>query len=161
MPHREIVTYFSITGTTGRIAQSIAKLRNADIAAIFPQVPYSVEDLKWPDSANCRSAREMKDLNARPAMEPLTTDLASYDVVFLGYPIWWGMEPRIIDAFLETYDFKGKIIVPFATSNGSGMGAGPARIQVLTPGSTVRSARLIPGDATDDALQVWMHSMRL
>lgn len=155
----ELVTYFSATGTTAKLAERIAQMRGAEVAPILPEVPYAVADLNWGDTSS-RSSVEMADEGCRPALKPLEVDVADYDVVFVGYPIWWGTEPRVIDSFLESYDFTGKIIVPFATSGGSGMGSSPARIQALTPGSTVRSARLLPVTIPDEGLEAWLGGMR-
>ncbi len=155
----ELVTFFSATGTTAQVARRIAVMRHCEMVPILPEQPYTVADLNWGDKES-RSSREMTDESCRPALQPLGRDIAAYDVIFVGYPIWWGIEPRVIDTFLESYDFTGKIIVPFATSGGSGMGSSPARIQALTPGSTVRSARLLPVTVPDEVLEAWLGEMR-
>lgn len=159
MPRQELITYFSATGTTAKVASRIASMRGAEAVPILPKVPYTVADLNWGDTSS-RSSLEMADDACRPELEPLGRDLADYGVIFCGYPIWWGQEPRVIDSFLEGNDFTGKIVVPFATSGGSGMGPSPARIQALAPGSTVRSARLLSVALPDEALEAWLGEMR-
>lgn len=159
MSRQELVTYFSATGTTAKVASRIAEIRGCEAVPILPKVPYSVQDLNWGDTGS-RSSLEMGDDSCRPELEPLERDLADYSVIFVGYPIWWGQEPRVIDSFLEGNDFTGKIIVPFATSGGSGMGPSPARIQALTPGSTVRGARMLSVAYPDEALEAWLGELQ-
>jgi flavodoxin len=112
------VTYFSATGTTRAVAQDLAKTLNADIREIVPEQRYTNEDLDWQDSLS-RSSVEMHDLNSRPAIVKDIENLDNYDVVFIGFPIWWYTAPTIINTFIESYDFNGKTIIPFATSGGS------------------------------------------
>lgn len=159
MPRQELVTYFSATGTTAKLAARIAGIRGCEAVPILPKVPYSVADLNWGDTGS-RSSLEMGDDSCRPELEPLERNLADYGVIFCGYPIWWGQEPRVIDSFLEGNDFTGKIIVPFATSGGSDMGSSPARIQALTPGSTVRGARLLSVAFPDEVLGRWLGELQ-
>ncbi len=121
MANRILVAYFSATGTTKRISEEIARLSSADLFAIEAKEPYTVEDLNWMDTKS-RSTLEMKDASARPAIANAVPNMNEYDTVILGYPIWWGAAPRIIDTFLESYDFTGKTIHPFCTSGGSGIG---------------------------------------
>ena len=141
---RKLVAYFSASGVTARVAKEIAAVEGADCFEIRPEAPYTKEDLDWTDKRS-RSTLEMSDLNCRPALTGRVVNMADYDVVFVGFPIWWYVEPRIIDTFLEAYDFAGKTIVPFATSGGSGLGQAPIRMQQLAPGSEVKSGRLLNG----------------
>ena len=121
MANRILVAYFSATGTTRKVSEEIARLSDGELFEIEAQEPYTVEDLNWMDTKS-RSTLEMKDASARPAIAKTAPNMDAYDTVILGYPIWWGAAPRIIDTFLESYDFSGKTIYPFCTSGGSGIG---------------------------------------
>lgn len=116
-----LVAYFSATGTTKRVAEGLAKAANADIYEIEPKIPYTSADLNWMDKS-ARSTIEMKDKSSRPEIKDTDAKITDYDVVFVGFPIWWYVAPTIINTFLETYDFSGKKIILFATSGGSGFG---------------------------------------
>ena len=116
-----LVAYFSATGNTKKVAQNLAKALEADIYEIKPATLYTAADLNWRDK-NSRSSVEMKDKNARPEMINDTISVKEYDVIYLGFPIWWGTAPRIVKTFLEKHDFSNKRIVLFATSGSSGMG---------------------------------------
>ncbi len=116
-----LVAYFSCTGTTRRVAQGLAAAVGADVYEITPAVPYTRADLDWTDSSS-RSSVEMKDASSRPEIAGRVDNMDDYDAVFVGFPIWWYVAPHIVDTFLESYDFSGKTVVPFATSGGSGMG---------------------------------------
>ena len=141
---KALVAYFSASGKTARVAKSMAEAVDADLFEIAPEVPYTRVDLNWNNNES-RTTIEMNDEACRPAFVGSVENMAQYDVVFVGFPIWWYVEPRIIDTFLEAYDFAGKTIVPFATSGGSGLGQAPNRMQQLTPGSKVESGRLLNG----------------
>ena len=118
---KKLVAYFSASGTTKKAAERLAKATGADLFEIKPKVPYSSADLNWMDKKS-RSSVEMSDPSSRPEIAEKIPNLADYDTVFLGFPIWWYVAPRIINTFVESYDFTGKTLVPFATSGGSGMG---------------------------------------
>ena len=111
-----LVLYFSATGTTKKIAERIANKSNSDIIEIVPKEEYKSEDLNY--NSDCRANREQNDINSRPEIEN-EIDISTYDIVFLGYPIWWGTNPKIILTLLDTYDFTGKTIIPFCTSGSS------------------------------------------
>ena len=113
------VVYFSATGTTKTVAEYIKDATNADIFEIVPKQKYSNADLNWNDNSS-RSTKEQNDKNARPEIQN-NIDVSSYDVIFIGYPIWWGDTPRIIQTFMENYDLKGKTMIPFCTSGGTGI----------------------------------------
>ena len=149
-----LVAYFSATGTTAHAAKALAEAIAADLFEIAPEQPYSAADLNWNDK-NSRSSQEMADEKCRPAIAGDTPEMSDYDTVFLGFPIWWYVEPRIIDTFLEAHDFSGKTIVPFATSGGSGLGKAPQRMATLTPGTTVTEGRLLNGRLDADELRAW------
>ena len=118
---RKLVAYFSASGVTKRVAERLAKAADADLFEIKPAVPYSQADLDWTNKKS-RSSVEMGNPDSRPEIAERLENMEEYDTVFLGFPIWWYVAPTIIDTFLESYDFSGKTIVPFATSGGSGFG---------------------------------------
>ena len=151
---KALVAYFSASGTTGRVAKELAKAADADLFEIAPEVPYTRADLNW-NKQDSRSSIEMNDESSRPAIAGTVDNMAQYDVVFVGFPVWWYVEPRIIDTFLEAYDFSGKTIVPFATSGGSGLGQAPRRMQQLAPGAKVESGRMLNGHFSTRELASW------
>lgn len=153
-----LVAYFSATGTTARVARAIADAIGADLYEIAPAEPYTSADLNWNDRAS-RSSREMNDESCRPAITGTVENMDAYDTVFVGFPVWWYVEPRIIDTFLESYDFTGKTVVPFATSGGSGLGRAPQRMQQIAAGSTVTGGKLLNGRQSADALRAWAESL--
>lgn len=116
-----LVAYFSASGVTRKLAGILARVTGADLYEIRPETPYTSADLNWSDPRS-RSSVEMQDAAARPSIADDGLNLTDYDVVFLGFPIWWYEAPRIIQTFLESHDFSGKEVIPFATSGGSGMG---------------------------------------
>lgn len=118
---KKLVAYFSVSGVTKRVAEELARMANADLYEIVPAVPYKQADLDWTNSKS-RSTVEMKDAASRPAIGTRVSDMGAYDVVYIGFPIWWYVAPAIINTFLESYNFEGKTIVLFATSGGSGFG---------------------------------------
>lgn len=128
-----LVAYFSPTGTTKRAAQDIAKALEADLYEIRPKTPYTSGDLNWMDK-HSRSTVEMNDPASRPAMAGDVPDVSGYDTVFLGFPIWWYVEPKIVDTFLESCDLSGKRVIPFATSGGSGIDRAEQSLARLCPG---------------------------
>ena len=119
---KKLVAYFSASGVTKKAARELAAAVGGDLFEIVPEVPYTSADLDWTDQAS-RSTLEMRDRASRPAIASRVADMAVYDVVYLGFPIWWYREPAIIDTFLEQYDFAGKTIVLFATAGSSGFGS--------------------------------------
>ena len=150
-----LVACFSPTGTTKAVAQNLAEAEGADFFEIVPEVPYTAADLDWQDK-NSRSTVEMADVNCRPAITGTVEDMASYDTVFLGFPIWWGREPSVVDTFLSAYDFAGKTIIPFCTSGGSPMGFTGDRIKAIAKGSpkVVNGSRL-GGEVSREDLKIW------
>ena len=117
---RTLVAYFSATGTTKRAAQQLAKEKDADLFEIAPDVPYTAADLDWRDKSS-RSTLEMKDKSSRPAIKGTCANMADYDTVWIGFPVWWYTAPTIINTFIEAHDLSGKTICVFATSGGSGV----------------------------------------
>ena len=151
---RILVAYFSAGGVTAGVACELAAAVKADLFEIVPMQPYTAADLDWRNKKS-RSTLEMQDRACRPALAALPEDLADYDVAFVGFPIWWYREPSIIDTFMEACDFKGKVIVPFATSGGSGLGDTAANLRALAPGADVRQGRVFSSGITADELARW------
>ena len=151
---KALVAYFSAEGTTARLAKKLAEAIGADLFEIAPETPYTRADLDWRDKAS-RSTLEMQDRSCRPAIAGRVEDMAAYDVVFVGYPIWWYREPSIIDTFMEAYDFAGKSVVPFATSGGSGMADSGANMAALAPGAKVDEGRRFTSLARNAELAAW------
>lgn len=157
---KTLVAYFSATGTTARAAKNLAEVLGADTFEIAPEQSYTQADLNWNDRTS-RSTVEMNDESSRPKVSGKVEDMAKYDAVFVGFPVWWYVEPRIIDTFLESYDFAGKTIVPFATSGGSGLGKAPQRMQEIAKGATVTQGKMLNGRQNADALRAWAASLGL
>ena len=141
---KQLVAYFSASGTTARVAKDLAKAAGADLYEIRPETPYTRADLNWQDK-NSRSSLEMRDKNSRPALADRDANIAEYDTVFVGFPIWWYVAPTIINSFLEAYDFSGKKIVLFATSGGSGFGKAVTGLQPSAPDAVIVEGALLNG----------------
>ncbi|MBR0408408.1 MAG: flavodoxin [Clostridia bacterium] len=158
---KKLVAYFSVSGVTAKVAQEIAAVEGADCFEIRPEAPYTAEDLDWRNPAS-RSTVEMKDLNCRPAITGSVTNMADYDVIFVGFPIWWGREPSAVDTFLTAYDFGGKRIVPFCTSGGSDIGQTSERIQALVGENTcVDAGKRLGGEVSEEDLKIWTEGLQL
>lgn len=153
-----LVAYFSATGNTENIAEHLVSILDADLYEIVPQVPYTSEDLDYSNS-DCRANREQNDPTARPAISGGVEDLEDYEVVFLGYPIWWGDAPKIISTFLETYDFDGKTIVPFCTSGSSSIGGSVSDLEPLTDGATWLEGQRFSGSASWETVSQWVDAL--
>ena len=147
--HKILVAYFSATGTTKGVAEHIANGLNADIYEIVPEEAYTDADLDYNDN-NSRTTIEMNDPDARPAISGSVENMEQYDIIFVGYPIWWGEAPRIVSTFMESYDFSGKTIVPFCTSGGSGIGSSASNLERLTSGATWLDGRRLNGSDSQD-----------
>lgn len=155
-----LVAYFSATGTTKGVAEHIANGLNADIYEIIPEEPYTDADLDYSDN-NSRSTIEMNDASSRPAISGSVENMEQYDVVFIGYPIWWGEAPRIVSTFVESYDFSGKTIVPFCTSGGSGVGSSATNLEALTGGATWIEGHRLGGSDSQDTVMEWVNGLGL
>ena len=158
---KTLVAFFSASGSTRKLAKTLAEVLNADTYEIKPATLYTGKDLNWNDSKS-RSSVEMADINSRPALADKSAQIANYDTIFLGFPIWWYVAPHIINTFLESYDFAGKTIVLFATSGGSGFGE---TLNQLKP-SCAESVKWIQGQVfrsrTDkNTLADWVKSLPL
>lgn len=154
-----LVAYFSASGVTAKVAQKLAEATGSPVYEIKPKEPYTAADLDWRDKTS-RSSVEMKDLSCRPAMADSDAGVAGADVVFVGFPVWWYREPSIIDSFLDAYDFKGKTIVPFATSGSSGIGDSAKHMQdVVGKGATVLKGERFVADVSADELKEWVKTL--
>lgn len=154
-----LVAYFSATGTTRPLAEYAADILNADLYEIVPEDPYTDADLAY--YTNGRADREQNDPAARPAITGSVENMAGYDVVFLGYPIWHGQAPRIISTFLESYDFSGKTIVPFCTSHSSGIGSSDTNLHSLASGANWLAGRRFAGGTTRSTIEDWINGLDL
>ena len=132
MSQKSLVVYFSCSGVTKKTAELLSDVAGADLFEIRPEVPYTKADLDWMDKKS-RSTVEMNDPSSRPAIADKVEHMEQYDTVYVGFPIWWYVAPTIINTFLESYDFSGKTVIPFATSGGSGMGKTEAVLHALCP----------------------------
>ena len=158
---KTLVAYFSCSGTTQKVAQKIAQTIDADLYEIKPAVPYTSADLNWNDK-NSRSTLEMKDKTSRPVVADRVANMEQYDVVFVGFPIWWYVAPNIIQTFLESYDFSGKKIVPFATSGGSGTGKTDDYLKPsCSPKTRWYPTKLLNGHLSTNTIIQWINSLDL
>lgn len=155
-----LVAYFSATNTTEGVAEHIVDGLNADIYEIVPEEPYTDADLNYNDN-NSRTTIEMNDSDARPAIIGSVEDMEQYDIVFIGYPIWWGEAPRIVSTFVESYDFSGKTIVPFCTSGGSGVGSSATNLEQLTDGADWLPGKRLNGSDSQDTVMEWVNGLGL
>jgi len=155
-----LVIYFSRTGNTEKIAEYLIELTNADSYVIEAAVPYSDADIKYQDD-NCRANKEQNDKTVRPEIANPIESIDSYDTIFLGYPIWWGQEPRIIDTFLESYDFSEKTVIPFCTSGSSGIATSEKNIADLVPIGKQLEGKRFPASATKGDVKEWVYTLPL
>ena len=153
-----LVAYFSASGETKKLAKTIAGVTGGDLFEIAPQVPYTAADLDWMD-AGSRSTVEMKDKKSRPAIAGQVQDMGQYETVFVGFPIWWYQAPRIIETFLESYDFTGKKVVPFATSGGSGLGKTEDILKAVCPASQWLPGKRLRSGESAGAVQGWVDKL--
>lgn len=157
MSKRILVAYFSARGTTAVTAKNLAEAVGADLYEIRPAVPYTNADLDWTDKTS-RSSVEMNNKSGRPALADTDADIAAYDVIFVGFPIWWYVAPTIINTFLESYDFSGKTIIPFATSGGSGMGKTNEGLEKSCPGAKLMEGKLL-NRVSKTEMKAWAESV--
>ena len=151
---KALVAYFSASGTTKAVAEKLAQGIGADLHEIAPKIPYTRGDLNWMDK-HSRSSVEMNDRNARPEIASRVQNMTQYDVVFVGFPVWWYREPSIIDTFMELYDFTGRKVIPFCTSGGSGLGDSTKNIQMLAKDAKVASGQRFGARTTEKELSLW------
>ena len=151
---KSLVAYFSASGVTKKVAERLAKATSSDLFEIVPERPYTDDDLNWRNE-NSRSSVEMKDRSSRPAISSKKDNMSDYHTIFIGFPIWWYREPSIIDTFLESCDFSGRTIIPFATSGGSGMGDVKDNFKRIAKGANVIEGKRFPSSVSERELADW------
>lgn len=154
---KKLVAYFSASGVTKAAAERLAKTADADLFEIKPEIPYTRADLDWTNKKS-RSSVEMSNPNSRPEIAEKVSNMDNYDTVFIGFPIWWYVAPTIINTFVESYDFSGKTIIPFATSGGSGMGKSMEVLKSLCPTANWEKGKML-NRVSDQDLQNWVNSL--
>ena len=154
-----LVAYFSVGGTTQSVAEKLAKAAGADLFEIKPKKMYTRDDIDY-NTPKSRSSMEMADITCRPEIMFKCRNMDDYDLVFVGFPIWWYREPSIIDTFMEAYDFTGKAVVPFITSRGSDLGKAPENMQKLAPGAKVKTGRRFDRSVSESELEMWAAAYR-
>ena len=155
--HKVLVAYFSATGVTARAAQNVAEATGGEVYAITPAKPYTDADLDWNDKQS-RSSVEMNDPKARPALGGERLDVSEYDIVFIGYPIWWNQAPRLINTFIESHNLKGKTVIPFATSGGSTIAGSAATLKRSYSALEWKEGRLL-NRADEKTLRTWIERL--
>lgn len=156
-----LVAYFSATGNTKTVAEQIADVTGGELYEIEPAEPYTSEDLDY-NNDDCRANLEMNDDTARPEIAVAIENIEQYDTIYLGYPIWWGNAPRIMNTFVETYDLSGKTVVPFCTSGGSGISTSVDTLQKLAgDGITWMEGQRFDRDVSADEISQWIDEMGL
>ena len=158
MKKQSLVDYFSVSGVIKSVAHELAKAIDADLFEIKPAVPYTDEDLNWMNK-KARSTIEMKNLSSRPAISKKVENMEQYQTIYLGFPIWWYIAPTIINTFLESYDFTGKIIIPFATSGGSGMGKTNLNLEESCQGALLKEGKVFSRKESQESLRTWANSL--
>lgn len=153
-----LIAYFSASGETGKLAKTLSAATGGDLFEIRPETAYTSADLNWMDKKS-RSTIEMKDEHSRPAIAGRVEDMAQYGTVFVGFPIWWYQAPRIIETFLESYDFTGKTVIPFATSGGSGMGKTAEILRKYCPGAKMDAGRRLSSRESAASVRKWVESL--
>ncbi len=155
-----LVAYFSASGITKGVAEKLANVVEGDLYEIIPEKPYTKADLNWMDK-NSRSSIEMKDKSFRPAITGTVENMKEYDIIYVGFPIWWYVAPTIINTFLESYDLSGKTIIPFATSGGSGMGNTVEELKPSAIGARVLNGERFKASVTEKELENWAHKLEI
>ena len=154
MDKKILVAYFSATGTTAEVAKMLAEVTGADLHEIKPEQPYTDADLDWQDKQS-RSSVEMNDKHSRPVITDKIQNMQNYDTVYVGFPIWWYTCPRIINTFMEAYNFTGKTVIPFATSGGSSIKKSCADLKTAYPDVRWKEGRLL-NHASKKDLETWV-----
>ena len=156
---KTLVAYFSATGTTAEAARKLAGVTGGELYEIAPDTPYTDADLNWHDKQS-RSSVEMNNSKSRPALKGKKENIADYDVIYIGYPIWWGIAPTIIKTFIERHDLKGKTVVPFATSGGSGIDKSITDLKKTYPDLVWKEGRLL-NRMNEKAIRAWIDGLGL
>lgn len=155
-----LIAYFSATGTTANVAQKLASALDAPIYEIRPAQPYTDADLNWHDE-NSRSSLEMDGKIPYPELADLNAPVANYDTIFLGFPIWWGTSPKIVNQFVKSYDLTGKKVILFATSGSSGLGDTASDLQQDATGTPeIINGRRFPASVSTNELKTWAESIK-
>ncbi len=149
-----LVAYFSASGVTAKLAQRLGKSIQADIYEICPQTRYTTADLNWTDRSS-RSSVEMRNPDCRPPLANPVPQMSAYEVVFVGFPVWWYREPSIIDTFMESCAWNGQTVIPFATSGGSGLGETHLHMQKLAPKANVKEGKRFSANVAEKELAEW------
>ena len=155
---RKLVAYFSASGVTAKVAETLSEAIGADLYAIEPEVPYTKADLDWMDKKS-RSTIEMNNPASRPAIAGKRDNMNDYDTVFVGFPIWWYVAPTIINTFLESYDLTGKTIIPFATSGGSDMGKTNEKLLPSCKGAKLLNGKVFKASVSGADLAKWAEGL--
>ena len=158
--NRKLVAYFSASGVTAKVAETLSETIGADLFAIEPKVPYTKADLDWMDK-NSRSTLEVKEPASRPEIARVRDNMEEYDTVFVGFPIWWYVAPTIINTFLESYDLTGKTIIPFATSGGSGMGKTNEKLMPSCKGAKLLDGKVLKANVGAKELDEWVAGLSI
>ena len=151
-----LVTYFSASGVTKSIAEKIANLTNGDLFEIEPKEKYTDADLDWTNKQS-RSSVEMQNKSFRPEMKENSLDISRYDTILIGFPIWWGVCPTVVNTFIESKDFTGKILIPFCTSGGSGMSYAENDLRKTYPNYNWKEGKRLTGREKDEDLKNWIY----
>ena len=158
MNNKTLVAFFSASGVTATVAQALAEAAKADLHEIKPETPYTTADLNWMDKTS-RSSIEMADPTSRPAIANKVDNMAEYDTIFVGFPIWWYIAPTIINTFLESYDLSGKTVILFATSGGSGFGKTLEKLEDSCSAAILKEGKLLNGKLDKNELAAWVQSV--
>ena len=165
--NKTLIAYFSASGETAKLAKTLSAVTGGDLFEIRPETAYTSADLNWRDKSSrssvemdkkSRSTLEMKDEHSRPAIAGRVEDMAQYGTVFVGFPIWWYQAPRIIETFLESYDFTGKTVIPFATSGGSGMGKTADILRSVCPAADILPGKRMSARESASSVRAWVET---
>ena len=151
---KSLVAYFSASGVTKKVAERLNEVVQGNLFEIVPEQPYTSADLNWTNPKS-RSSVEMNDKSFRPAVKEKISDMGEYDIIYLGFPIWWYVAPTIINTFLESYDLAGKTVVPFATSGGSGMGRTNTELEQSCKGARLKEGKRFNINVKEAELKTW------
>ncbi len=157
---RKLVAFFSASGVAAKVAETLSETIGSDLFAIEPKVPYTKADLDWMDK-NSRSTLEMNDPVSRPEIARVRDNMDEYDILFVGFPIWWYVAPTIINTFLESYDLTGKTIIPFATSGGSGMGKTNEKLVPSCKGAKLMEGKVLKANVGVKELNDWVAGLSI